>query len=257
MHSALTRSILISLLMLASGCLGLHATEDPLPSIETVDPESRHDSVIIMLPGRGDRGDTFIKQGFHKAGQRFGFDTIAVDAHFAYYMQRSLLPRLHEDVVLPAREAGYKNVWLLGISMGGFGSLLYAAEYPGMIDGLILLAPFLGEQDAIEQVLANGGLASWDAENSQLEDYEIAVWSWLHETTKLPANTPIILGFGLSDGMAEGLRVLTEVIPPARVYTREGGHEWTTWGPLWEQIAADLEFSGSGVAEHGMHGRIP
>ena len=78
-----------------------------------------------MLPGRGDRGEVFVREGFEKAGQRLGFDTIMVDAHFGYYMKRSLIPALDEDIIQPALEAGYENIWLLGVSMGGFGSLLY------------------------------------------------------------------------------------------------------------------------------------
>jgi hypothetical protein len=41
--------------------------------------------------------------------------------------------------------------------------------------------------------------------------------------------------------MAEGYRlVMTDVVGPSNVYTLEGGHKWTTWKPLWSQIAADL-----------------
>ena len=152
-------------------------------------------------------------------------------------MKRSLLPRLHEDIVLPAHEAGYDKVWLLGISMGGFGSLLYASENPELVDGVILLAPFLGDSSSIEEIAASGGLMSWDAESSQLEDYEIRIWQWIRD-----AETPLILGYGEADGMADGYRkVLTDVLDPSSVYTLEGGHKWTTWKPLWEQIAADLE----------------
>jgi len=194
-----------------------------------------------MLPGRGDRADTFIREGFEKAGERWGFDTIAVDAHFGYYMERSLLPRLHEDVIVPAHAAGYKNVWLLGISMGGFGSLLYASEHPDQVDGVILLAPFLGDQEAIEHIANNGGLENLGAAQGEIEDYEFAVWSWLRDATSGVQSTPIVLGYGLSDEMAQGYRALVEVIDPSSVYTLEGGHKWTTWGPLWEEIAADLE----------------
>ena len=151
-------------------------------------------------------------------------------------MNRSLLPRLHEDIVLPARKAGYENIWLLGISMGGFGSLLYASENPDQVDGVILLAPFLGDNSSIDEIAASGGLASWNSELSKLKDYEIAIWAWLRDS-----DTPVILGFGESDGMAEGYRrVLTDVLEPSSVYTLEGGHKWTTWKPLWDQIAADL-----------------
>lgn len=230
-------SMFISLLTMLSGCLGMAPTEVPLPSIVTADITSRHDTVVIMLPGRGDRADTFIREGFEEAGERWGFDTIATDAHFGYYMKRSLLPRLHDDIVLPAHEAGYDKVWLLGISMGGFGSLLYASENPELVDGVILLAPFLGDSSSIEEIEASGGLMSWDAESSQLEDYEIRIWQWIRD-----AETPLILGYGEADGMADGYRqVLTDVLDPSSVYTLEGGHKWTTWKPLWEQIAADFE----------------
>jgi hypothetical protein len=49
-------------------------------------------------------------------------------------------------------------------------------------------------------------------------------------------------GYGEADGMADGYRkVLTDVLDPSSVYTLKGGHKWTTWKPLWEQIAASLE----------------
>jgi pimeloyl-ACP methyl ester carboxylesterase len=126
--------------------------------------------------------------------------------------------------------------------MGGFGSLLYAAEYPDQINGVILLAPFLGKRSLIEQIVAGGGLAGWTADQSGLENHEIAVWSWLHDVTSQPDTTSVILGYGLSDPMAESYRILVDAIEPSNVYTLEGGHKWTTWGSMWTKIAADLEF---------------
>jgi len=231
-------SFLICISVLCSACIGIPPTEVPLPSIKLASPDARNDTVIVMFPGRGDRADSFVNEGFDRTGQEFGLDTIATDAHFGYYMKRSLTTRLHEDIVLPARKAGYEKVWLLGISMGGFGSLLYASEHPEQVDGVILLAPFLGNSSSIKEVVASGGLKSWDAQSSALEDYEIAVWTWLRDS-----ETPVILGYGESDDMADGYRrILTDVLEPSSVYTLEGGHKWTTWKPLWDQIAADLEF---------------
>jgi S-formylglutathione hydrolase FrmB len=225
------------LYLFLAGCFGIAPTQVPLPAIETADTAARNDTLVIMMPGRGDRAEDFIREGFEQAGREHGFDTIAADAHFGYYMKRSLLPRIHEDIVLPAREAGYRNIWFLGISMGGFGSLLYASENPEQVDGVILLAPFLGDEDGIEEIVADGGLASWDAESSSLKDYEIGVWKWLRDS-----DTPVVLGYGESDAMAEGYRaVMTDVVEPSSTYTLEGGHKWTTWKPLWEQIAANLE----------------
>ena len=243
MNSGLTSLLLLPITLFLGGCIGMAPqTEIPLPRIESASFESRQDSLVIMLPGGGDRAEAFIRRGFQEAGERHGFDTVAVDAHFGYYRERSLLPRLHEDIVLPARRAGYANIWLLGISMGGYGSLLYAAEHPEQVDGLILLAPFLGDQSSINEIAASGGLRDWAAAGSQLEDHEIATWSWIRDTIHSPDATPVVLGYGLSDSMAEGYGVLVDVMQPSRVYTRKGGHKWTTWGPLWDQIAADLEF---------------
>ena len=230
-------TILTVVTLAMSGCFGIPPTEEPLPAIETVNGDRRNETVIIMLPGRGDRADTFIREGFEQLGAVHGFDTIAADAHFGYYMKRSLLPRLHEDIVLPAREAGYENVWLLGISMGGFGSLLYASENPDLIDGVILLAPYLGERSSLEEIAASGGLQNWDSSSSRMEDFEIGIWTWLRE-----AETPVILGYGEADSMADGYRqVMNSVLEPSNIYTLEGGHKWTTWKPLWERIAAELE----------------
>lgn len=242
MNARLSSLFLVTCTAFFAGCFAFPATENPLPSIETADSRERSKTVVIMLPGRGDRADTFVEQGFFDAGRQLGFDTIAVDAHFGYYMKRSLLPRLHEDVIIPARAAGYEKVWLLGISMGGFGSVLYAANHPDMVDGVILLAPFLGERGAIEEILEDGGLAHWQSAESELEDHEVAMWSWLNEVTTEPVSKPLILGYGRSDRLAGAYGVLLEVLDPSSVYTREGGHNWKTWGPLWRQIASDLKF---------------
>jgi pimeloyl-ACP methyl ester carboxylesterase len=235
------RPLFFVLPLVLSGCFGMAPTQVPIPTIETSNADGRNDSLVIMLPGRGDRADVFIREGFHNAGEQHGFDTVAVDAHLGYYMQRSLLDRLHEDIVTPAQAAGYRNIWLLGISMGGLGTLLYAAEYPEQVDGVILLAPFLGDRDAISAIVESGPLAEWDGEGSGLKDHEIKAWSWIRDARTGSEKTPLVLGYGLSDGMAEGYQSLHDVIQPSSVYTLEGGHKWTTWKPLWEEIAADLE----------------
>ena len=67
-------------------------------------------------------------------------DVIAADAHFGYYRARSVVDRLHEDLIAPVADR-YERVWLVGISMGGFGSALYAMEHPDVVDGVIMLAP--------------------------------------------------------------------------------------------------------------------
>lgn len=193
-----------------------------------------------MLPGRGDRAETFSREGFEKAGELHGFDTILVDAHFGYYMQRSLISAIHNDIVLPARKSGYQSIWLLGVSMGGLGSLLYTSAHPDEVDGLVLLAPFLGDDDVIEEINQRGGLSGWKAGESKLEDYEIAVWSWLQEAILSDNKTPILLGYGESDRLATAYPALTVFLAPENVYSIPGEHKWETWKVLWEDISKQV-----------------
>lgn len=241
-HLAITA--LLSAIVFLTGCIGLAPTETPISGIATARSDSPKDTLVIMLPGRGDRANTFIAHGFQSEGLKQGIDTIAVDAHLGYYMKRNLLPRLHEDIVLPARAAGYKKIWLLGISMGGFGSLLYAIEHSDAIDGIILLAPYLGDARLAEEIDASGGLAVWSGKSANFEEYEVGVWAWLQSAVYSHNGMPIILGYGESDGAAETHKVLARALDPSDVYTRPGGHKWTTWRPLWKKVAANLFSTG-------------
>src|SRR5690606_40867279 len=63
----------------------------------------------------------------------------------------SVVERLQQDVVLPARMRGYRHVRLVGISLGGYGSLLYSKQYGEQIAGLFLMAPFLGNRSLIAE----------------------------------------------------------------------------------------------------------
>lgn len=194
-----------------------------------------------MLPGMGDRVETFLTTGFLTANDQSGFDVLAVDAHFGYYVERSLIPRLHEDIIVPARAGGYENIWLLGISMGGFGTLLYAEEYPEDIGGIILLAPYIGDRGLVDEIETAGGLHSWAGDADGFNEWEIRIWAWLKQVTSQPEGTRIILGYGRSDRLARTYGPLIEALDPSQIFTMDGGHNWRTWGPLWEMIAADLK----------------
>lgn len=233
--------MLISAPLLFMSCVTIPPTENPIPIMTFVDPESLSKTLIIMLPGMGDRADNFVKAGFVDTGNRQHFDVFAVDAHSGYYTERNLIPRLHEDIIVPAKASGYENIWLLGVSMGGFGSLLYAEEYPDEIGGVILLAPFLGSRQLIEGIEDAGGLSAWKDESKRFKQYEVDIWTWLKTEITSSDGTPVILGFGHSDRMAEAYGLLVEALDPSHVYISDGGHDWKTWETLWTRIAANIE----------------
>lgn len=193
-----------------------------------------------MLPGMGDRAEAFRDAGFLDSADQQGFDTLAVDAHFGYYVERNLIPRIREDIVEPARAKGYRNIWLLGVSMGGFGSLLYADAHPLDVNGVILLAPFLGDHKLADAISSAGGLDAWPGISDEFNEFEIRVWVWLKTATTSRNRTRVILGYGRSDRLAATYGPLVDVLDSTDVYTLDGGHGWTTWKSLWNQIAADL-----------------
>jgi pimeloyl-ACP methyl ester carboxylesterase len=202
-------------------------------------------ALLIILPGRGMTLRELTREGFPAAVHAAGLavDVLIVDAHVGYYKSRSILERLSLDVVAPAQAAGHSSIWLAGISLGGLGALLYADAHPGDIEGVLALAPFLGEPEAAEAIAQAGGLLHWQAPVGPLPDFEIGPQAWrsvqrLVRPGALAPRPRIYLGYGLSDRLAPGERVLAEALPPDRVFTAPGGHDWDPWRDLWRRMLA-------------------
>ena len=233
-------ALTVSSALMLSACLRLPPIETPIPTVGSRNESATGRALIVMLPGMGDRAETFATQEFLEIGRQNNFDTLSVDAHFGYYRDGSVVTRLHEDVIQPARERGYDSIWLLGISMGGYGSLLYAEAHPDEVDGLILLAPYLGGDKIISEVLAAEDLQSWSPGGGDYPDHEALVWRWLQREMAEPGGKPIVLAYGNSDRLAGAYGPLLTGIDPSHVFTRDGKHKWTTWKPLWSRIAPEL-----------------
>ena len=102
----------------------------------------------------------FEREGFVAALREAGarVDAIAVDAHLGYYYRKTIIERLHTDVLLQARQQGYRRIVLVGVSLGGLGALLNERENPGSVDAVVLLGPFLGDNAGLfERITAAGG----------------------------------------------------------------------------------------------------
>lgn len=221
--------------------------------------------LIVMLPGAYSQPEEFAQEGFVRIlrERHVAADVQLVDAHFAYYKNRSIHERLHADVLQPARAKGYRSIWLVGISLGGVGSMVLADAYPGDINGIVMLAPYLGERETAEQIRAAGGLAHWPAPPRKKDDAGAQLWRWLKGQTqpqdpnqrdlaaKLSASPaanlaashpslPIYLGYGTGDRFVYNQTLLSESLPKSRVFTVAGGHDWSAWTPLWQRIVDEL-----------------
>ena len=84
--------------------------------------------LVVMLPGAYSVPRDFIDQGFVSRlhAQGFAVDVALADAHLGYAENGTLLERLRDDVIVPAQREGYRRIWLVGISLGGFASLGFA-----------------------------------------------------------------------------------------------------------------------------------
>lgn len=246
------RSLLLALSVLAAACALPRPTAVPLASKAfPLKSDARACCLIVLLPGHGDTPQDFVDHGFVAAIRRTPapVDVLAVAAHSGYYFKGSVATRLHADVLAPARAQGYEKIWLVGVSMGGFGGLWTAQLHPEDVDGIVLLAPFTG-RPRIVRPIARAGIRQWrpDPEKGTW-DYEL--WRWLQHAGQPNGQAdsppgasvpPIWLAHGQDDS-GDGTRMLTELLPPDHVLVIPGDHDWGTWIPLWDQLLARVPWT--------------
>jgi pimeloyl-ACP methyl ester carboxylesterase len=208
--------------------------------------------LLVMLPGAQIRPQDFAERGFVAAlhARHRGVDVAAVDADLGAYLDGDLAERLHEDVLGPAATAGYARIWLMGVSLGATGALLYARAHPGRVDGIILIAPFLGTRGLVAEAMAAGGLAAWKPGAIAAGDRERALLAWLKSSPLGRAARPSLhLAYGSGDRFADASLLLAGRMPTRRVIVGEGGHDWPTWTALWHALLDRAPFGESEMAE--------
>lgn len=220
-------------------------------------PRAGNNALLVMLPGAMHKPHDFARNGFTQALRRRNLpvDTVAVDAHLGYYLERNLDQRLTGDVIAPARDAGYERIWLLGISLGGMGALTYARAHPEEIAGVAVLAPFLGVQGTIDEIVRAGGIDRWQPGAIDAHDDERSLLAWLKTYgTEGAALPPVHLGYGTEDRFVAASEILGARLPPERIVTLGGGHDWETWCALWEKLLDRDLFAGGGKAPRTAEG---
>lgn len=201
------------------------------------------DTLLIMLPGAGITAEDFAAQGMVAAIQaRRGVEIIAAEPDIALYLEDGVTDALHEHVVAPALARGIKRVWLLGISLGGMGALLYARVHQQYLENIFLIAPFLGTKGTVAELVRAGGITPWRPTSSRATDPEQNLLTWLQahlaSGTQLPA---LYLGYAAQDRFAAAHEMLAACLPQTRVAAVQGGHDWPSWRALWQQMLALLD----------------
>ncbi len=201
-------------------------------------------ALIVFLPGAQEVPQDIVAQGFVRMlrERRIAADVIVADSHLGYFRNRVVLERLEVDVIAPARARGYEALWLAGISLGGLGALLYASHADDVVrppvSGVMAIAPFLGEQPVIDEVIAAGGLMAWQPPEPIGErDFSRRLLRWLrgYGMAGVP-RPPLYLGYGDRDGFAEKNAMLGRVLPADRLIVAPGGHTWAPWKTIWARM---------------------
>jgi pimeloyl-ACP methyl ester carboxylesterase len=235
---------LIASLVAMGGCARFLPAPVPMRAVDyPASPTARAKCLVVFLPGMGDDAEDFEKNGFVEEVRRRGLsiDMVAAQATIGYYSRGTFTERLAVDVVAPRRARGYAQTWLIGMSMGGFGTLYYSHQHLDDVSGVLALAPYLGDKDLIEEIHQAGGLQKWGAPARvpamNEDNYQREMWRWLQAATRGAEPAPKInVAFGRQDKLIRADELLAAELPKEHVFLTEGGHNWGPWRTLLAQF---------------------
>ena len=228
------------LVALTSGCAFNREAKVPMDSILLQRTATPAETLIVFLPGSQEVPQDVVNEGFVAQVRSKGIDAdvMVIDSHIGYFRNRTFDVRIRDDIIEPARKKGYTAIWLAGISLGGFGSLMYAFTYPNQIDGIIALAPYVASDKVLDEVVNAGGLARWKpTEPLGVDDYERALLKWLKGYDAGASTTEIrpklFVGFGSDDRLARFEKLIAPLLPLEQMLSAPGGHDWPPWKQMW------------------------
>ena len=238
------RILLISfVLLLITSCQPNFDVNDP---VELVWDKlgKKTNQVIVFLPGLYDVADVFKKEGFFTIARKAGIeaDMVAASIHFDHLLEGKLIKRIEKDVFRNLVKSGYKNIWFVGLSLGGLNSLLFYREYSDDICGVVLLAPYLTGKPLDKEILSAGGIMKWQP-GPESEENIIAVevfeqqqlWLWLKEQYKNNNLKNVYLGYGKNDTYVTASNILAGLLNKNNIMLVEGGHNFKTARKIWKQ----------------------
>ena len=240
--------VLLSMLALI-GCGSNGDSSVPLTT-QKILSGTKTSNLLVMFPGINSSGSDFVDYGFIKAFQEKynNVDIILVDTRLAYVEAGNISERIQNEIVVPAYTKGYDNIWFVGISLGGFSTLLYNRDFSENVNGIILIAPYLGDLYSISDLIDHPSTEKWSLDNKNSTDRSIRFWRYLLTLTEpnkdshLKAN--LFIAYGDKDRLSQLHQLLASRIKKENIYVnKNGGHDWVSWKPLWINMLDNKVFN--------------
>lgn len=199
--------------------------------------------LIALLCGTYSEPEDLAREGFAAAVGAHGIaaEIALAQMRAAWFADGTVVERIRESIVRPARSRGIERIWLGGISLGALACLCYAARHQDDLDGIVLISPYPATREVLREMEAAGGPGCWKPAIAAGGDLEREAWLWL--ATSREARVPVHCYFGSEDRFAAGQRRMAEALPRERVHELPGGHDWDAWRRLWNEFLVDTRAS--------------
>ena len=210
----------------------------PMNKVEYKNGGDQKDILVVLLRGFGGSINYFEDNKWIDAAKEISHfvDFVAPDSHYGYYANKTFIQRLREDVILPAKVHGYKEIWLVGISMGGMGSILYSYEYPNEVDRIYFFSPYLGDGEVQNEIRQSGGLLQWQIKPENTDKWQYQIWLRLKQIVEDQAmRVKLFIGFGDKDKL-DGHDLLAQYLPARNSVKIPGGHKDVIFSRLWKMM---------------------
>ena len=248
-YATAPKLLLLGVLLFAlAGCGNLGNSELPIPTQTLLgkgEPDQK--TLVIVLPGRRDNVEVMQEYGVAEAIHA-GWPEVDVqltNATLAYYMDGGLAARVRSQLLEPARAAGYQRIIVMGASMGGMGSLIVDQANPGMLDHVVLMAPYLGERKLLREIADAGGVLEWQAgpepAGVDSDNFERELWRHVQNIGRNPQQQARVwLAYGEDDRLASTVPVIAPALDPSHILPRAGGHKWVVWNAAATEVFSRL-----------------
>lgn len=234
-HLSLKLIVSSIICLILTSCIASLNVDDPVDLVWDK-AERKSDRLIVFLPGIYDTAETFKEEDFFILAREAGVeaDMLAASIHIGHLINYKMIERIEKDVFRPIQNQGYKNIWLVGLSLGGLNSLEYFRTHEKKICGVVVLAPYILNEKLVKEI-ENKSDDVWQPMVGKYEDIIEkriqTLWLWVKNKAD---SSKIYLGYGDKDVYSSNHKVFAKYLSKGNVIEIEGKHNWETGKKLWQ-----------------------